>query len=690
MIYKNMSSSFRVNVSTAFVGALSCAAILSSRAQEAVAPAASSQPADRAAAVAAPAVSLPAGNEDFLLFNFEQVDIRLFTQVVGNFTGKRFVVADDVTGKITVVSPKVSRAAAYRLFAAVLESSGFTVIPEGDINRVVRLPERKMGMGTVVADGDTSPEFGLITRIIHLEHVTASEMRKMLETHLQRKDTVSALDETNHIVITDTADTIHRVENLVRQLDKPGMARVMEVVALEHADAVALAQQLSAAYNETQSRADLLLNRIPAAEGGGGNSALRPPMIVPAEHANRLILTGTSKQIEQIRELIKQMDIAAPTGRSALNAIFISYIKAEEVAKNITTLLEKSAAQTAASGNKRHVSVEAVPASNALLVDAAPEDFQEVKRLVELLDVMPQQVHISVLIAEVSDGDAETLGVEMTALNAPDSVGNNAFAGASRLNGDAATSDGLLSSLSKGIFTEGLTFGIAHGSHLDAAGNLVTDFPAVFNLDMIRKNSHVKILSDTSLGAQNNHPAEVAIVDNIGILESTVNGSGADRDIIQNITRMDVGVKVNMTPHVIPGGLVRVELEPSIEAVTDTGATDDYVPTISKRMVKTTMTVPDGQTIVIAGLTRNDENTLEKRVPYLGDIPLVGWLFRWNSKSITKTNILIFVTPRIMANGADSAAVRAEMEAKSGIAADAIREVLKAEPPADPDAEIAK
>ncbi len=623
-----------------------------------------------------------AESEDFILFNFEQVDIRVFTQLVGNYTGQQFVVSDDVKGNITVVSPKVPRSAAYRLFASVLESSGFTIVKEGEINRIVKLPERKMGMGTIVADGNAAPTFGLVTRILLLNHVTASEMRKMLEIHLQRKDAVSALDETNHLIITDTADNVSRIEELVRQLDQPGMARVMEVFPLEHADAMSLARQLNAAYSETQSRADQLLTRIPAVDGASAMAAMRPPSIVAVEHANRLILTGTPKQIEQLKVLIDEMDIAAPTGRSALNAILLSYIKAEDVAKNITTLLEKTAAQNAGSGTKRNVSVEAVPSNNALLVDAAPEDFQEVKSLVESLDVMPQQVHISVLIVEVSDGDAETMGVTMTALNSPDSVGNTTFAGATRSDPPSASDAGLLSTLSSGLFGQGLTFGLAHGSYKDANGNIVADYPAIFNLDMLRKNSKVKILSDTSLGAQNNHAAEVAIVDNIGILESTVNGSGSDRDIIQNITRMDVGVKVNMTPHVIPGGLVRVELQPSIEAVTSSGSSSgtDYVPTISKRMVKTTMTVPDGQTIVIAGLTRNDDTSIKKKIPYLGDIPLIGWLFRWNSKSATKTNILIFVTPRIMATGADAVAVRQALEERTGLKVESLMEELKVKP----------
>ena len=612
--------------------------------------------------------------DDFIVFNFEQVDVRVFTQVIGNFTGEKFVVADEVKGVITVVSPKIPRSSAFKLFASVLESSGFTIIKDGEINRIVRLQERKAGMGEIISGNERTPEYGLVTRIILLSHVTASEMRKMLEIHLQRKDSASALDETNHLIITDTAEAVRRVEQLVAQLDKPGMARIMEIVPLLHADAVQLARQLNLAHAESFSRAGELLTRIPPADGASPSSATRPPLVVAAEHANRLILTGTQRQVEQLKLLIAQMDIPAPTGRSALNAIVLNFVKAEDVAKNISALLDKTAAQTpgGAGATRRAISVEAVVANNALIVDAAPEDFASVKRLVETLDVMPRHVHISVLIAEVADGDAETLGVTMTALNAPNDVGKSAFAGATRGAPPSAADSGLISSLSQGMFGQGLTFGIARGAYKDANGNIVADYPGIFNIDAIRKNSKVKILSDTSLGAQDNHKAEVAIVDNIGILESTVNGSGADRDIIQNITRQDVGVKVNMIPHIIPGGLVRVELEPSIEAVTDSGSGGSaaYVPTISKRSVKTTMTVPDGQTIVIAGLTRNDETVVKKRIPLLGDIPLLGWLFRWNSSSKTRTNILIFVTPRVLEVPTDAVKLREELEAKTGLKAD--------------------
>jgi general secretion pathway protein D len=226
------------------------------------------------------------------------------------------------------------------------------------------------------------------------------------------------------------------------------------------------------------------------------------------------------------------------------------------------------------------------------------------------------------------------------------------------------------------MFGQGLTFGIAHGSYTDANGNIVTDYPGVFNIDAIKGNDKVKILANPSLGAQNNVEAEVSVVDNIPITEATITGSGSDRDVIQNITRMDVGVKLTMTPHIIPDGIVQLELEPSIEAVTDKGISSDYAPTISKRRVKTTVMVEDGKTIVIAGLMRNDTAEVKKKIPLLGDIPLLGWLFRWNSTEEKKTNILIFVTPTVISDTAGADALRTDLEKRTGLSSQTITEEM--------------
>lgn len=610
---------------------------------------------------------------DTIMFNFEQVDVRVFAQVVGGFIGKRYTVAEDVQGTLTVISPNVSRKDAEKLFSAVLESSGFTLVRDGDMNRIVALPEKIANMGTIVTDEGTTPEYGLVTRIMRLNHVSVVEMSKMLELQLNRKDVVSTLEETNHLIITDTVSSVKKIEELVKELDKPGMARSTEVISLKHANAAELARQIMASFADNPSRAQQLTDRMAAGTVYANSVSMSVPTIVASTHSNGLVVTGTQRQIQAVKDLVAKLDIPAPSGRSSFNIIALNYIKAEDIAKNISTVVEKFAAGNGDSSLIRRVAVEAIAESNTLLVNATPEDFKAIETVIKALDVKPKQVHISVLIAEVSEGDLDKLGVTITALNAPESVGKNAFAGATR---SAADNAGLLTQLSSGMFGQGLTFGIAHGSYTDANGNIVTDYPGVFNIDAIKGNDKVKILANPSLGAQNNVEAEVSVVDNIPITEATITGSGSDRDVIQNITRMDVGVKLTMTPHIIPDGIVQLELEPSIEAVTDKGISSDYAPTISKRKVKTTVMVEDGKTIVIAGLMRNDTAEVKKKIPLLGDIPLLGWLFRWNSTEEKKTNILIFVTPTVISDATAAEALRTDLEKRTGLSSQTITEEM--------------
>ena len=610
---------------------------------------------------------------DTIMFNFEQVDVRVFAQVVGGFIGKRYTVAEDVQGTLTVISPNVSRKDAEKLFSAVLESSGFTLVRDGDMNRIVALPEKIANMGTIVTDEGTTPEYGLVTRIMRLNHVSVVEMSKMLELQLNRKDVVSTLEETNHLIITDTVSSVKKIEELVKELDKPGMARSTEVISLKHANAAELARQIMASFADNPSRAQQLTDRMAAGTAYANSVSMSVPTIVASTHSNGLVVTGTQRQIQAVKDLVAKLDIPAPSGRSSFNIIALNYIKAEDIAKNISTVVEKFAAGNGDTSLIRRVAVEAIAESNTLLVNATPEDFKAIETVIKALDVKPKQVHISVLIAEVSEGDLDKLGVTITALNSPESVGKNAFAGATR---SAADNAGLLTQLSSGMFGQGLTFGIAHGSYTDANGNIVTDYPGVFNIDAIKGNDKVKILANPSLGAQNNVEAEVSVVDNIPITEATITGSGSDRDVIQNITRMDVGVKLTMTPHIIPDGIVQLELEPSIEAVTDKGISSDYAPTISKRKVKTTVMVEDGKTIVIAGLMRNDTAEVKKKIPLLGDIPLLGWLFRWNSTEEKKTNILIFVTPTVISDATAAEALRTDLEKRTGLSSQTITEEM--------------
>ena len=590
----------------------------------------------------------PRGAEGFVNFSFDQVDVSAFVKLVGEMTGRKFALGDGVQGKITVVSPQVKRAEVYPLFVTILESVGCSVVQDGDVYRVITMPPRASPMAPVVGEGDKLPEAGIVTRIIRLQNVSASEVRKMLEGRVigGKAGAVVAMEETNHLIVTDTTESIRRIEKIIAEIDRPGLARVTEVVALEYASAESLADQLSQALLERESRGEQLAQRLPQVAGASGGGGSMPAVVVASPHANSLILVGTQVQLLSLKEIIKQMDKDTPAGRGRLNAVFLKYLVAADAAKSISALLDKSQGKDEKLLKRKTISLEADAANNALLIDAMPSDFDLIKKLIEQLDKVPQQVHISVLIAEVSKSEGLNLGVEMAALNMPSGVGDTVIQGSSTLN----DSSGLMNAIQQGILPGGLSIGVAHGTSIDASGKVVSGWPGIVNINAVKKNGHFEILSETALEAQNNKEASVNIVNQIPILKSTIQGgSGTARDVIQNIDRVDVGIKLKLTPHIIPGGEVQMVLNPTIEAVVDAGSSStQFTPTIAKREVSTTVTVPDGRTIVIAGLTRKDQKQTEKRVPILGSIPLIGRLFRNTVDSADKTDLLIFVTPRII------------------------------------------
>ena len=628
-----------------------------------------------------PALTWSAGNtgQGVVNFTFDQVDIPTFVKLVGEISGRRFVVGDDVSGTITVVSPKVSREEVYPLFVSILESAGCSVVDSGGILRVVRMKGRPLTLAKVIGPDDVTPDSGVITKIMRLKHVAAAEVRKVIEAKSPKGSAgnVKVIAGTNYLIVTDSAANIHRIEKLLEKIDLPGASRMTEVIALTYASAEDVANQLNIAMDENVSRADVLRNRLASRSTSHSSRVLsgsqRSVSVVAAPHSNSLIVIGSAAQVKSIRELVKKMDVDVPSGRGRLNAIFLMHLSAEDAAKNISELLSKKNGKKRSSRSDRDIAIQASPASNALLVDASPGDFEIVKRLIEQLDQPPEQVHINVLIMEVSNSDGFEFGIDLAAVDQPSAVGDSVVQGSYSLK-DGANS--LLNSIQSGIFPGGISVGVAQGTSVAADGTINVGYPGLINITALKKDKRFKVVSETSLQSQNNKEADVSVVNEIPVLTSEIQGgSGTSRDVIQNIERVDVGVKLKITPHVIPGGRVRMAINPSIEAVLYNGPEGtQFTPTIARRQVHTTVTVDDGRTIVIAGLTRQDKLHSERKVPFLGSIPLLGWLFRYQVTSDERTDVLIFVTPTIVSDAASADAMRKHWEDKTGLQKDELDE----------------
>ncbi len=601
-------------------------------------------------------------------FTFDQVEVRAFVKLVGEITGKRFVVGDKIEGKITIVSPAVKQSEVYTLFLSILESVGFSVVSEGDVMRVVALPSQDGGLAPVVGADGSLPESGLITKVIRLKYVSASELKNLLDSNGkgERAGAVGAIKETNHLIVTDTVANIRRVEALVSEIDQPGLAQVTAVIPLMYAEADDMASQLTKALGFDADRRQNLASRFGIQAMAKLLNEERPPSVVAALHANSLIVVGTATQITALKDLVSKMDVDVPSGRGRLNAIFLHHLSSEEAAENITALLGQRTDDKGQPVGRRDIAIQANVSCNALLVDANPGDFEVVKRLISQLDKAPEQVHIEVLIMEVANSEGLEFGVDLAAIDMPSGAGDSVVQGGMSLKDDAS---GLLNAVQDGVFPRGLSVGVAHGSSVGSDGAVQLGYPGLVNIDALRSQGRVKVVSETSLQSQNNKEASVLVVSEIPILTSSIQGgSGTSRDVIQNIERVDVGVKLKITPHVIPDGFIRMALNPSIEAVIDSGPSGtQFAPTIAKRQVETTVTVENGRTIVIAGLTREDEIERERKVPILGSIPLLGWLFRRVENSLERTDVLILVTPTVVTEVAAADAVRDRWEGKTGL-----------------------
>jgi len=591
--------------------------------------------------------------DTFVNFNFDHVDIKFLVKLVGELTGKKFVMGKDIEGPVTVVTPsQISVNDVYPLFLYVLESSGWGVVEQDGVYRIVAREHRQTPVAPVIgADEKISPS-GIITKVFHINNLSAAEVKKILEPMVDqgKSGAIGILESTNHLIITDTAENLRRIERIISQIDKAGLTRMIEIYPLKHATATDMAGELNqamagASSGKAETPSDKIKQRLQRPDGSSeGISVPGDAVVVAAPHSNSLILVGTTGQIENLKRLIAGMDVEPKSGYGHLKAIPLKYLAADEAAKSLTSLLARGVDKP----QNQKIAIEASMANNSLIVDAAPQDFEMVEQLIQQLDVAPQQVLVEVMIAELTLGKGKELGAEILSGGTP-SLGSTIALGG--INNSGSDSE-LMQNVVNGVAPNGLTFGVAKGSYVDSDGNVVPRIPFLINIVAQQTKSKVKILSNLPLWTQNNQQATVNIGKNIPLLKSTVSsGAGTARDYIQNIDRMDVGIKLTVTPHVNPNNEILMKINPTIEAIVEQSTGDEaYTPTIAKREVTTTITVPDGDTVIISGLIREDTVNKVVKVPILGSIPLLGFFFRNTKEAIERTNLLIFVTPHSSTN----------------------------------------
>ncbi|HLB05881.1 MAG TPA: secretin N-terminal domain-containing protein, partial [Thermodesulfobacteriota bacterium] len=359
---------------------------------------------------------------------------------------------------------------------------------------------------------------------------------------------------------------------------------------------------------------------------------------------NTIILTDSAMNVERLVSLLSSLDKEPPPGKGKINVYSLENADAEEIAKTLTNLFSKQppagAQPGGGAGLSGPVNVTADKSTNSLIITAAPEDYDSVKGVIEKLDLRRRQVYVEAAIMEISLSKMRELGVEFRAVDLPKEGSVTPFGGTNfggigaAVSGPAGLAE--LSGMAAGVVKGTFTF---RGTEYLNVGALVR---------ALQTEGDVNVLSTPHLLTTDNQKAEIVVGENVPFVTGQSQTSGGN--VLTSIERKDIGITLRLTPRVSEGAFVKLDLYQEISSLTESATFDvnKVGPVVNKRYASTTVVAKDGETIAIGGLLRDNETKIVRKVPILGDIPILGWLFRYKRTQVDKTNLLIFITPTIV------------------------------------------
>jgi len=590
----------------------------------------------------------PRSGKGLITINFQDTDLRVVIKFISELTGKNFIVDSKVKGRVTVISPtKITIEEAYRMFESILEVSGYTTVPAGRVIKIVPAKDARLrGIDTVTDRAETAlrgEQF--VTRIIHLNYIDADSVTPVIKPLVSRASSLVTYSYTNDIILTDTIPNIRKVLNILEELDVEGFQVEISVLPLEFADAKNLASELISIFEVREAPTRRPVKRTKGA--AVAVSAKRMVKIIPDERTNSLIVVASGDDTRQIRTLVAKLDVPPPKGKGRINVIYLKNADAEELAK---TLKEITAAgrKVAAPGKKPvelagEVVITPDKATNSLVITASPQDFEVLKEVIEELDIRRLQVFVEGVIMEVSMDRFHQLGIEFgyasNELTKDTSVADTTGFGGTNFFGP----------LTDPFSTSGFLLGAADGT-ITFGGVTFLNVNAMIRA--LQTDTDTNILATPHLLTTDNEEAEIVVAENVPFLvRTTATASGFP---VEEIERKDVGLTLRITPQINEGNFVKLNIYQEISKVQPAGTVEGATDlTTKKRSAKTTVVIRDHQTIVIAGLISDDIMTAVSKVPWLGDIPLLGHLFRSTQTTARKTNLLIIITPHIIRASSD-------------------------------------
>ena len=558
--------------------------------------------------------------------NLKNADIREVVTQISAITGKSFIIDPRVKGNVTVVSnTKMDRDTTYELFLSVLRVHGYAAVPSGNVIRIVQqVLAKQSGNPGDFSDNTSSEE--LVTQVISVRNTASAELVKILRPLIPQYGHIAGLTSPNALIISDHASNIARLAEIVNRIDVAETSTT-EIVQLKEAwveDMVALLEQLA------------------PEQIGKGAKGPNKITLVASERTNSIVIKGDPGSISRVVALIKQLDI--PANRAGtIQVVRLAHSDAAELAAILKELISQNG-KGDKPGQDIATSIQADEALNALVIKADPSTMAELKDIIAKLDVRRLQVLIEAVIVEVTTTFNRKLGTEFSVVDAGSNVPL------------ISTTNTNISNLVNSIATAaagGATALPSLDSNVVGAGRLSeTGSNFALLISALATNNNVDLLSTPSITTMDNEEAKIFVGQNVPFRTgSTTTGSNGTTNPFTTIQRQEVGLTLDVTPHVHDGSLIRLEISQEVSEVVENqniGSAGSADLITSTSTIDTTVLADNNEIIILGGLIRNNTTGTENKVPFLGDIPVLGRLFKSTSTGTEKKNLMIFLRPTVL------------------------------------------
>ncbi len=575
-------------------------------------------------------------NSKFVSIDFNNVDINVFIKLISKLTGKNFVVDRSVKGNVTIISPtKIPVKDAYKVFESVLDINGFATVESGKIIKIIPAPKAKGDnidtklMTRMEQPGNLQDK--IVTRLIPLEYARSDELKRLFTPMVPKGSIVLSYQDTNMLIVTATLTSINRLLKIVKTIDTQSIGKKISVIPIKNADASKLVSSLSKIFT-AKSRVKK-----------GQQSFESNVQFVADERTNSIIILASKDQTNKVKNLIKILDQEVPKGEERIRVYYIEHASAENLVKvlleipsgNIKKVLPGKKTAPILSTK---VKIMADKATNSLVIMADKEDYPVLEEVINKLDIPRAMVYIECLIMEVNVNRGLNIGTEWQA-----GTNDNLIGGFGNTDNTGYSN---IESLAEGYLPKGFSVGVL-GRSFNIGGIIFPDIQAV--VQAYQSDTDVNIIATPQLLTTENEEASIIIGKNVPF--QTKSSAEGGTETYSSYEYKDVGITLKITPQISKDKLVRLNVYQELtklDSVNQSGT--DSRPTTFKRKIETTIIVEDSNSVVIGGLIDESFTKTEYKTPCLGDIPILGWGFKTVSKGSDRTNLYVFLTPRVIKN----------------------------------------